>query len=257
MVISTYNAKRIAKNKLNQEIYSLYVHIFPNNKVYVGITKYIPEYRWGKNGNGYQDQVVWRAIQKYGWENIEHKILLETTDKNFVEQEERRYITEIYHSNDAEFGYNIDLGGNYAGKISEGQKRYLREINLGKIQSEETKKKKADAIRGTKRSEETKRKQSVAAKGRIFTEEHKKHLSEAHLGKPSPRKGTGMSKEEKRKRHNKLEKIRMQDPIYRKKLADKRKERMKDPIYRAEYNKKRREQRQQRKLKDLENIKKQ
>lgn len=255
MTTLAHNAKRIAKNKFNQEIYSLYIHIFPNNKVYIGITKYIPEYRWGKNGNGYQDQVVWKAIQKYGWENIEHKILLETTDKNFVEQEERRYITEVYHSNDTRFGYNMDLGGNYAGKISESQKQYLRKINLGKVQSEETKKKKADAIRGTKRSEETKRKQSMAAKGRIFTEEHKKHLSEAHLGKPNPRKGTGMSKEEKRKRHNELERIRRQDPVYKKKLADKRKDKMKDPIYRAAHNKKCRERRARHKLKNLNDIK--
>ena len=30
--------------------YSVYLHIFPNGKVYVGITKFKPEYRWN-NGN--------------------------------------------------------------------------------------------------------------------------------------------------------------------------------------------------------------
>lgn len=256
MATYEHNAKRIAKNELNQEIYSLYIHIFPNNKVYIGITKYIPKYRWGKNGNGYEGQVVWKAIKKYGWQNIKHEILLETTDKNFAEHEERRYITEVYHSNDDQFGYNIDLGGRYAGKLSEAQKQYLREINLGKVQSEETKKKKADAIRGMKRSFETRKRQSEVAKGRVFTEEHRKHLSESLKGHPNPRKGTGMTKDEKRIRHNELEKIRRQDPAYRKKLADRRKEKMKDPIYRAEYNKKRREQRRRRKLKmELNNLK--
>lgn len=249
MVLSNYNTKRIAKNKFNQEIYSLYMHIFPNNKVYIGITKYLPKYRWGRNGNGYKGQVVWKAIEKYGWENIKHEILLETTSKDLVEYEERRYITEVYHSNNRKFGYNIDLGGNYEGKISDARKQYLRKINLGKIQSEETKKKKADAIRGMKRSNETKQKQSIAAKGRIFTEEHKKHLSEAHLGKPSPKKGKGMTPEEKRIRHNELEKIRLQDPAYRKKLADRRKAKMQDPVYKAEYNRKRRERRKNNKLK--------
>lgn len=248
MLKKEINARRIAKNELNQEIYSLYIHIFPNNKVYIGITKYIPKYRWGKNGNGYKDQIVWSAIQKYGWKNIKHEILLETTDKDFVEHEERRYITEVYHSNDDEFGYNIDLGGRYAGKLSEAQKQRLREVNLGKKQSEETKKKRADSIRGIKRSEETRKRQSEAAKGRIFTKEHCQRISESKKGKPIKRKKPGMSKDEKRIRHNELERIRRQDPAYRKKINDRKKELKKDPIYRAEYNRKRREERKRRKL---------
>ena len=34
--------------------YTVYCHIFPNGKRYVGITKQKPEYRWD-NGNGYRN----------------------------------------------------------------------------------------------------------------------------------------------------------------------------------------------------------
>ena len=40
------------------------------------------------------------AIEKYGWENIKHEIVLQTESQEFVEQEEIRYINEVYHSND-------------------------------------------------------------------------------------------------------------------------------------------------------------
>lgn len=249
--MTNINDIRIYKNDQNEEVYSLYKHTFPNDKIYIGITKYIPKYRWGKDGKGYKGQIVWKAIQKYGWENIKHEILLETTDKEFIEHEERRYITEIYHSNNKNFGYNINNGGNYAGEISEIVKQHLREINLGKKQSLETIEKKSKALKGRKASEETKEKQSKAAKGRIFTEEHKQHIREALLGKPNPRKGTGMTKEEKKKRHVELERIRRQNLEYREQLKNKRKIKLQDPEYKAQYNKKRREQRKRRNEKKL------
>ena len=67
--------------------YTLYVHITPNNKYYIGITSQNPYTRWGHNGMGYFDRrrkvqlPFWRAIQKYGWENIQHVILLNNLSK--------------------------------------------------------------------------------------------------------------------------------------------------------------------------------
>ena len=49
--------------------YTVYVHITPNNKYYVGITKQNVQNRW-KNSLGYKSQrLFWRAIQKYGWDS--------------------------------------------------------------------------------------------------------------------------------------------------------------------------------------------
>ena len=62
---------------IKMENYKVYMHIFPNNKVYIGVTKQKPEYRW-RNGTKYNDnQYMKNAIQKYGWGNIKHIILFE------------------------------------------------------------------------------------------------------------------------------------------------------------------------------------
>lgn len=101
------------------KIYYLYKHIFPNNKVYIGITCQTPYKRW-RNGYGYKTQpLMWKAIKKYGWDNIQHEICVISSTKEFISQAERDWITKIYKSNDPNFGYNIENGGNYTGKYSE------------------------------------------------------------------------------------------------------------------------------------------
>jgi len=74
------------------------------------------------------------------------------------------------------------------------------------IQSEETKRKKSEAVKGEKNpffgrhhSEEAKIKISEFAKGRHFTEEHKRKLSEVQKGRKSPLLGTHRSEEIKQK----------------------------------------------------------
>ena len=57
--------------------YCVYKHTSPSNKVYIGITSQEPERRW-QNGYGYAtQQLFWRAIQKYGWDNFKHEIIAE------------------------------------------------------------------------------------------------------------------------------------------------------------------------------------
>ena len=49
-----------------EESYTIYRHISPSGKVYVGITSKKPIVRWN-NGNGYKRCVLFkRAILKYG-----------------------------------------------------------------------------------------------------------------------------------------------------------------------------------------------
>ena len=91
--------------------YVVYKHVFPNQKIYIGITRRIPEIRWGYGGNGYRDNAqMWNAIKKYGWENIEHIILYENKTEEEASQIEQQLIAE-YKSNQREFGYNIQKGG--------------------------------------------------------------------------------------------------------------------------------------------------
>lgn len=91
--------------------YIIYKHTNKfNGKVYIGQTHRSIKARWGKSGECYkQCSKFWNAIQKYGWDSFEHKILVEDIktqiEANKLEQE---YI-EIFNS--IKNGYNISKGG--------------------------------------------------------------------------------------------------------------------------------------------------
>ena len=148
--------------KLNNN-YVVYMHIFPNNKKYIGITCQEPNNRW-RNGKKYiNNSYMNNAINKYGWDNIEHKIMYSKLSK---EQAEFYEITLIKHykSNQREYGYNIDKGGNHHGKRSqetiEKMKNSLKgRISpcgmLGKKHSIETKKRMSISRTGIKQNKET------------------------------------------------------------------------------------------------------
>ena len=53
-----------------KKIYTVYKHITPSGKVYIGITSIKPDKRWNR-GKGYKDNIYFsNAINKYGWDNI-------------------------------------------------------------------------------------------------------------------------------------------------------------------------------------------
>ena len=90
--------------------YTIYKHIAPNGKVYIGVTSVKPEQRWGKDGIGYQGQAFYYAIQKYGWDNFEHEIIAENISAEYVECFEKALIA-MYDSTNHNKGYNISQGG--------------------------------------------------------------------------------------------------------------------------------------------------
>lgn len=151
--------------------YTVYMHICPNSKKYIGITKLNPKDRW-KNGKSYKNCILFnRAIEKYKWKNIEHKILYTNLTKEEAEQKEIELIA-YYKSNQKEYGYNIENGGH---------------VNCV---SEETKKKISEATRKAMQKLEIKEKMSIAQhnrisplKGRKLSDEHKKKISLARKGK--------------------------------------------------------------------------
>lgn len=96
--------------------YCVYLHTVPKeisgyefDKYYVGQTCVKPERRWN-NGNGYDGQVFYNAIQCYGWDNIKHEILIDGLSSKEADDLEKFYIGE-YKSNDGIHGYNITNGG--------------------------------------------------------------------------------------------------------------------------------------------------
>lgn len=57
--------------------------------------------------------LFYRAIKKYGWENIQHEIVLDGLTKSMAKQAEIDLIAK-YDSTNPKFGYNITKGGDYA-----------------------------------------------------------------------------------------------------------------------------------------------
>lgn len=134
--------------------YTVYMHVNKsNNKKYVGITSQRPKQRWRNNGEGYKKQIFWRAIEKYGWSNIDHIIVAQGLDEETAKWLETQMIA-VHDTTNPDRGYNVTLGG--------------------------------EGYNGCKVSEETRRKLSEAAKGRVLTEEHKQNISAAKSGANNP-----------------------------------------------------------------------
>lgn len=115
--------------------YTVYMHVFPNNKKYIGITKGNAEKRWA-NGFGYSSQFVFYAIVKYGWDNIKHEILFTGLTKKEAEQKEIELI-KTYNTTINGEGYNVDNGGSSKGMHSKETREKISESKKGRKKSEE------------------------------------------------------------------------------------------------------------------------
>lgn len=90
------------------ENWKVYMHKSPSGKVYIGITKRSLKIRWA-NGQGYKDcPIFYNAIKKYGWQNIEHKVLFENLNEISAKLIE---IDLIYYYKSINMCYNLTDGG--------------------------------------------------------------------------------------------------------------------------------------------------
>lgn len=144
------------------------MHTSPSMKRYIGITSQDPRKRWKSDGSGYKDQpLFWRAIQKYGWDNFKHEILLTNETLEYACSVEK-YLIKHYKTYDSAYGYNLTLGGE-GRLLTEEQKKELS-----------TKRQGINACGyGYFPSEETKRKMSEAAKNKVFTKDTKEKMANA------------------------------------------------------------------------------
>lgn len=105
----------------------VYEHVFPNNKRYIGITCQDPHVRWDY-GWGYKENIqpmMYRAIQKYGWNNIQHNILYDHLTEAEAKQKEQELIL-FYHTciyDPLCNGYNMTYGGEGALKYTTEEAR--------------------------------------------------------------------------------------------------------------------------------------
>ena len=108
--------------------YVVYVHTFPNGKRYVGISRDVK--RRFRNGKGYQHQkIMYSAIQKYGWKNVETTILFEHLTEGEAKQKEIETIA-LYRTTDRRYGYNQTFGGEGANGRVESEENKRRLVRL-------------------------------------------------------------------------------------------------------------------------------
>lgn len=120
--------------------HTVYIHIVPrtiskydHDKYYVGITKHKPENRWN-SGKGYKSNAYFtNAINKYGWDNIEHQIIANNLTKEEATNFEIKLIS-LLQSNNLQYGYNLNSGGGGGnGIILTEEAREKRAKNLSKM----------------------------------------------------------------------------------------------------------------------------
>ena len=143
----SFNKHTTEMVRVMKENYKVYMHIFPNGKKYIGITKQSLKERFD-SGYGYRVSPMKNAIQKYGWKNVEHKLLFENLGKEEAYQKEIELI-ELYKTTDIKYGYNISKGGS--------------------------------GSNGCVPSMETRLKMSKAHQGRVFSEKSKEKISQSRI----------------------------------------------------------------------------
>lgn len=169
--------------------YIIYQHTTPSGKVYIGQTCLNTNVRWA-NGSGYKTcKLFYYSIKKYGWDNIEHKILHKDLSKEQADILEKMYIQffKIKH-----ISLNITDGGEGMTGFHHTEEARIKisEAHKGKPRkpfSEEHRRKISEALKGKgkgrHRTEESKQKISEALKGKIVSDEHRRKLSEVHKGR--------------------------------------------------------------------------
>lgn len=210
-----------------------------NGKAYIGQTIHNAEKRRIRHHlNGYGNELVKNAVEKYGKDAFTHEILHDSIIPEFLDDLEIEEIAK--HNCVRPNGYNLTTGGSGGTPSEETRQRHLEairhpevrqrhleamrhpevrqklsEASTGKRHTDETRRKMSESRKGAQnpmygkpRSDDTKRKISEAKKGKTLTSEHRRKLSEARKGEKHPMYGKKHSEEAKRKMseaHKRLE----------------------------------------------------
>jgi hypothetical protein len=91
----------------------IYKAIFPNEKVYIGKTinfesrKY--QHIWNSKRKENSHIIMYKAIRKYGADNIKWEIIHECSSLKEMKEKEKEFIN-LYKSTEHEYGYNMVCG---------------------------------------------------------------------------------------------------------------------------------------------------
>ena len=154
--------------------YTVYMHVTPSGKRYIGITSRKPEYRWN-HGNGYSKNVhFFNAIKKYGWGNIDHIIVDSNLSKEDACELEKMLI-RVHGTRDPGKGYNHSIGGDGGATGIKRSKESIMKMIAHRDYS-------TSWAKGKHFSEEHRRKISESNKGKKMSEESKRKMSKSHKG---------------------------------------------------------------------------
>ena len=156
-----------------------------NGKRYVGQTVNLSKRRnshfFGLRHGVHFNEHLYAAYLKYGEDSFEWQVI-EEVSLDRLDEQERKWI-RAYNSDNRQFGYNNDDGGNLRHRHSEETKRKMAQSAMGNQRSlghkhtEESLRKMSEAKMNHSVSAEARMKLSKAHKGRIISEETKRKMS--------------------------------------------------------------------------------
>lgn len=125
--------------------YKIYEYVFPNGKIYVGMTR---QTLGNRRDCGYNhNPKLKEAIRLAGWRNINKVILADNLSREEACAEEMRFIKELC-ATDPNKGFNISHGGasTFAGlKHTDEYKKRMSDLQRGKVFSAETRRRLKEA----------------------------------------------------------------------------------------------------------------
>lgn len=134
--------------------YLIYKATSPSNKYYIGITSdFIKRKRDHKrhslnsSGNKYYNKPFYRAIRKYGWNNIQWEILYYSNCLSDLKNKEK-YFIKLYDSLNS--GYNCTKGGDgvFGYKFTKEQRKIISQKTKKAMEDPEIRKKCAKGNKG-------------------------------------------------------------------------------------------------------------
>lgn len=158
-----------------------------NGRVYIGQTIGSLAKRWNEHSTSTKNSPMYNAFRNYGRENFKIEPLcsaLSPESLNYLEQ----YFIDHYKSM-SPLGYNLTSGGDSAYIRSDESREKQRIAMLGRIQSDATKAKISESLkgrpgvrRGAVHTEAARKLISLAGVGRKVSEETREKMRAAHTG---------------------------------------------------------------------------
>lgn len=158
------------------------IRCLANNAVYIGKTKNykrrIREHEYSLRKGTNRNKQMQADYNKYGAENFESKIL--SYDKDNLDKLEAEYIQA---ARDTGICYNVFSGGSIGYKANQAFRDRMSEVHSGRVDSEETRKKKAEHARRQWQDREYRELMISSARNQWKDESYRQIMHDVHTGR--------------------------------------------------------------------------